>query len=194
MVALLLGKIGVVRQSAYPPQEVAAVSSADPPPSFQDSKGVVEPAFWWTLPPCYYKELCHCYYGRRVIDLSPGCGNFCISTWEQTPPTPYAGVCFNSDHMGFLLDHLVGEYLARMATEGHALFNKDYAEFKRSQGPSSTPRPEVVAVSKPKAKAKGKAKAAPAPAAVPEASPHDDEAAAAGEDPTSLAALLSNLA
>ena len=118
----------------------AAVASAEDEdddknrPNFQvetsSGKKKAEPAFWWALPEKYYKEVKHSYYGRRIIDLSPGPGNFLIASWDETPPTPYIGVCFGSTHQSELMDHAVDEYLVRMATEGHPVYNKDYAKFK----------------------------------------------------------------
>ena len=153
-------------------------------PNFQvetsSGKKKAEPAFWWALPEKYYKEVKHSYYGRRIIDLSPGPGNFLIASWDETPPTPYIGVCFGSTHQSELMDHAVDEYLVRMATEGHPVYNKDYAKFKlefssatagSGGGDGGAPPPPLPP--KPKAKAAGKRLAAARIAA----SNLDDEAA-----------------
>ena len=103
----------------------------------------VEPAFWWALPPQYYKEVKHSYYGRRIIDASPGPGNFLIATWDETPPTPYIGICFSSAHQVELMEHSVDVYLVKMATEGHPLYNKDYANFNSENG-GATPASAVI--------------------------------------------------
>ena len=113
----------------------------------------VEPAFWWALPPPYYKEVKHSYYGRRIIDASPGPGNFMIATWEVTPPTPYIGICFSSAHQVELMEHGVDVYLVKMATEGHPLYNKDYAQFNSENGgatPAAVVNPEPKRTAAPK--------------------------------------------
>ena len=145
----------------------------------------------------YYKELKHSYYGRRIIDLSPGPGNFLAATWEETPPTPYIGVCFGPSHQAELMEHAVDQYLVKMATEGHAVYNKDYAKFKNESASSSGTGAAVVVVP-PNGlrRASGKRIAANAAARAAAAADIDDEAAGddgapGAEDPPAAAAAAS---
>ncbi|CAK0905696.1 unnamed protein product [Prorocentrum cordatum] len=159
-------------------------------PNFQldtaNGKKKAEPGFWWALPVAYYKEVKHSYYGRRIIDLSPGPGNFLIATWEETPPTPYIGVCFGPSHQAELQEHLVDEYLAKMCTEGHPVYNKDYAKFKNeSTTTSAAPPPPPDPQPKQRATAGAKraaAKRAAASAAAGAAADAEADAEAGGDD------------
>ncbi len=99
-------------------------------PVFQlENKCKVEPVFWWSFPSLYYKEVKHTYYARRIVDMSPGAGNFLIATWDDTPPTPYIGVCFGEDHQKMLMEHLVDEYLKKMSVQNSPTYNRDYVAF-----------------------------------------------------------------
>ena len=102
-------------------------------PVFQlANKSKVEPVFWWALPTAYFQEVKHTYYARRIVDMSPGAGNFLKSTWNDTPPTPYIGVCFGEEHQKALMEHLVDEYLKKMTEQSSPTYNREYVTFLNS--------------------------------------------------------------
>jgi len=89
----------------------------------------VEPVFWHLMPLKFYKEVITSYYGRHVIDLTPGAGLFALMCVLMG--IGYLGVCFGGpDHKLKVLERLVDLYLQEMLLEGSPVYNANYAKFK----------------------------------------------------------------
>ena len=59
-------------------------------------KTAVEPVAWHSLPADFYHELATSYYGKIIIDLTPGAGN-CALHCALKSGMGYLGICFRGD-------------------------------------------------------------------------------------------------
>ena len=130
--------------------------SEEPKMSNRSSNGE-EPLCYWSMPLNWYEELIHQYYGKLVIDITPGDGRF---AWASLlTRTGYVGICYTQEHVEALEKRIFELLEAEMIDSKSPLFNHAYcvavgkSAASAEAKPKDKPKPKDK-TSKPKDKSK----------------------------------------
>ena len=97
--------------------------SEEPKMSNRSNNGE-EPLCYWSMPLNWYEELIHQYYGKLIIDLTPGDGRF---AWASLlTRTGYVGICYTQEHVEALEKRIFELLEAEMIDSSSPLFNHAY--------------------------------------------------------------------
>lgn len=109
------------------------------------------------MPLNWYEELIHQYYGKLVIDITPGDGRF---AWASLlTRTGYVGICYTQEHVEALEKRIFELLEAEMIDSKSPLFNHAYcvavgkSAASAEAKPKDKPKPKDK-TSKPKDKSK----------------------------------------
>ena len=128
--------------------------SEEPKMSNRSNNGE-EPLCYWSMPLNWYEELIHQYYGKLIIDLTPGDGRF---AWASLlTRTGYVGICYTQEHVEALEKRIFELLEAEMIDSSSPLFNHAYCVAVGKSAASA----EGNALPKPKPKPKPKDKSKP---------------------------------
>ena len=133
------------------------------------------------LPSTCPQDLLRRFYGKVVIDLTPGSGVFAATCIAQR--IPYVGFCFTEKHKEVLTSRLEMLTLKSMCTEGCAIYEGKCASVFSGSPAPPTPKPRNPKP-KPDPKPSGPK---PKPGAKPRAGkpkPLDDDLSDVSGDPT----------
>ena len=138
--------------------------SEEPKMSNRSNNGE-EPLCYWSMPLNWYEELIHQYYGKLIIDLTPGDGRF---AWASLlTRTGHVGICYTQEHVEALEKRIFELLQAEMIDSSSPLFNHAYCvavgKSAASAEPKPKPKPKPKDKSKPKPKPKPKDKNKPKP-------------------------------
>ena len=119
----------------------------------------MEPVTYHSMPLEFYEELCHEFFAKLIVDLTPSDGKFAWCALKNR--TGYVGITYNAEHASLIEERLIDLLKEEMSKPSSPVFNNNYA-IAVGTGTDDTqadPQPKATPKGKSKAKAKGKAKA-----------------------------------
>ena len=82
-----------------------------------------EPVFFHQKPWKLADELVYDYFGRAIVDFSPGSGSWALVAVQRR--LPYVAVCSTAEHVSGLQQHLVATVGKHLKESGNPLFDEE---------------------------------------------------------------------
>ena len=122
---------------------------------------VMQPICWHQAPPLVADSLCHAFWAKSVIDMTPGAGDLAVDSILQE--RGYVGICQSEFQKTVITDRVKKAYMKAMGTVGQKAYSAAYA--KEYGGEATEPPAKKLKPDAPKkdpaSKSKPKAKTAP---------------------------------